>query len=162
MPIKPFTIHIDQKEIEDLNRRLDFTRWPDQIPGSNWEYGIPLDFVKDMVRYWRDDFDWRQVEKKIHSYSNYIAHIDGLDIHFIHARGNGANPLPILIPHGWPSTFYEILDLIPYLTHPERFGGDPEDSFDVLGLFGQSHWVPHDLSRQSESLSCSRQRVIGC
>ncbi|KKO53640.1 epoxide hydrolase family protein [Paenibacillus sp. DMB20] len=132
MNIKPFTVHIDEKEIEDLRKRLELTRWPDEIRDSHWEYGIPLDFVKDMVDYWRNDFDWRRVEDKINSFSNYMVNLDGMDIHFVYERGHGPNPVPILIPHGWPSTFYEMLDLIPYLTNPERFGGSAEDSFDVV------------------------------
>ncbi|WP_106766525.1 epoxide hydrolase family protein [Paenibacillus faecalis] len=132
MNLKPFTVHIEDKEIEDLYKRLELTRWPDEIRDSKWEYGIPLDFVKEMVSYWRDDFNWRKVENRINSYSNYMTNIDGHDIHFIYERENGRNAQPILIPHGWPSTFYEMLDLIPYLTHPEQFGGDPEDSFDVI------------------------------
>lgn len=167
MPIKPFTIRIDPKEIEDLNRRLDFTRWPDQIPGSTWEYGIPLPFVKEMVHYWRHEFDWRQIEKKINSYPNYIARINGLDVHYVHARGNGANPLPILIPHGWPSTFYEMLDLIPYLTHPEEFGGNPEDSFDVVipsipgHGFSQIPLTPAFEDRQAASILVKLMQELG-
>lgn len=127
-----FTVHIEEKEIEDLRKRLDLTRWPDEIRDSHWEYGIPLDFVKDMVDYWRNDFDWRSVEDKINSFTNYMVNLDGMDIHFVYERGHNPNPVPILIPHGWPSTFYEMLDLIPYLTNPERFGGSAEDSFDVV------------------------------
>ncbi|MCR8844980.1 epoxide hydrolase [Paenibacillus sp. SC116] len=132
MNCRPFTVNIDRKEIDNLRTRLDLTRWPDEILNSKWEYGIPLDWMKEMASYWRNEFDWRKVEASINSYPNFKMKIDGLDIHYVHVRGSGLNPMPILIPHGWPSTFYEMLDLIPYLTHPERYGGNPEDSFDVV------------------------------
>ncbi|WP_028594450.1 epoxide hydrolase family protein [Paenibacillus assamensis] len=128
----PFTVNIDRKEIDDLYQRLDLTRWPDEISNSQWEYGTPLNWVKEMVSCWRHEFDWRKVESKINSHPNFKMTIDGLEIHYVHVRGNGRNPMPILLPHGWPSTFYEMLDLIPYLTNPERYGGNPENSFDVV------------------------------
>lgn len=132
MNIKPFCLNINPEEIIKLNQRLDHIRWPDEIPDSNWEYGIPRSFMKDIIDYWKNDFNWQKVQKKINSFSNYKIRIDDLDIHFIHERGNGSNSIPIIIPHGYPGSFYEMLDIIPYLTHPENYGGDPEDSFDVI------------------------------
>lgn len=88
--------------------------------------------MKDIVNYWCDEFDWEKMQNKINSFSNFTTKIDGIEIHFIYERGSGSNSIPILIPHGWPGSFYELLDLIPLLTHPEKFGRDPNDSFDVI------------------------------
>lgn len=132
MNLRPFTVNIDSEELEYLNKRLEKTRWPDEILGAKWDYGIPLDFMKDMINYWKNEFNWGKIENRINSFSNYKVNIDGIEIHFIYEKGSGSNPTPIIIPHGWPSSFYEILDLIPYLTTPEKFGGNPEDSFDVV------------------------------
>ncbi|WP_248138816.1 epoxide hydrolase family protein [Bacillus infantis] len=132
MEIKPKTIRISKEEVEDLKSRLKLTRFPDEIPNAEWEYGIPLDLMKDIMRYWENEFNWYEVEKRINSFSNYQVNIDGIDIHFIHERGSGLNSIPIIIPHGWPGSFYEMLDIIPYLTTPEKFGGNPNISFDVV------------------------------
>lgn len=132
MKMTPYTVHIHEDDIQELKRRLKRTRWPDELPGANWDYGIPLSFMKDMIAYWKEEFDWRAVERRINSFSNYIATIDGMEIHFIYEKGSGPNSIPIVIPHGWPSTFYEMLDLVPYLAHPDRYGGDAALSFDVI------------------------------
>lgn len=132
MNIQPFSFQIESAAIDDLYRRLDMTRWPDEIPGGNWNYGIPLDFMKDMVAYWRHEFDWGAFRRSIQTYPNYIAQIDGIDIHFIHIKGSGEHSVPLLIAHGWPSSFYEMLELIPYLMNPGQFGGHAEISFDVV------------------------------
>lgn len=132
MEIKPYTINISKEEIDNLKQRLELTRFPDELPNAEWEYGIPLDFMKEIMRYWKDEFDWYEVESKINSFSNYKVNIDGIDVHFIYERGSGANSIPIIIPHGWPGSFYEMLDIIPYLTTPGKFGGDPAISFDVV------------------------------
>jgi pimeloyl-ACP methyl ester carboxylesterase len=130
--LSKFMVSVCNEDLQDLHKRLELTRWPDEVAGAKSDYGIPLGFMKEITHYWKNEFDWRKVEKRINSYSNYMVEIDGVDVHFIHERGNGSNPLPIIIPHGWPSSFYEMLDLIPYLTTPEKHGGNPEDSFDVI------------------------------
>ncbi|OCA84020.1 epoxide hydrolase [Bacillus sp. FJAT-27225] len=132
MEIKPYTINISKEEIDNLKYRLKLTSFPDELPDAEWEYGIPLDFIKEIMRYWQDEFKWNEVESRINSFSNYKVNIDGIDIHFIHERGSGPNAIPIIIPHGWPGSFYEMLDIIPYLTTPEKFGRDPAISFDVV------------------------------
>ncbi|MFF2482355.1 epoxide hydrolase family protein [Paenibacillus sp. NPDC058071] len=130
--MKPFSVTISEEEIQELKLRLSLSRLPDEMPDAAWEYGIPLGLMREILHEWKVKFDWRAVEDRINSHSNYKATIDGMDIHFVHERGEGENPLPLLIPHGWPGSFYEMLDLIPYLTHPSRFGGDPSDAFDVV------------------------------
>ena len=132
MPAKPFRANINQDVLDDLQDRLKRTRWPDEIPGSGWDYGSNLAYVKELVDYWIEEFDWREQEAKINRYSQFITEVDGLDIHYIHERGRGPDPLPLLLIHGWPGSITEFLDFIPLLTDPAAHGGDPKDSFDVV------------------------------
>ena len=132
MPAKPFRANINQDVLDDLQDRLKRTRWPDEIPGSGWDYGSNLAYVKELVDYWIEEFDWREQEAKINRYSQFITEVDGLDIHYIHERGRGPDPLPLLLIHGWPGSITEFMDFIPLLTDPAAHGGDPKDSFDVV------------------------------
>ena len=132
MQPEPFSVHIDDEVLEDLQNRLAATRWPNELPGAGWDYGSNLDYMKELVDYWRNEFDWRAQEALINSFSHYKTNVEGLGIHFIHERGNGPNPMPLVITHGWPGTFFEMYKLIPLLTDPASRGGDPTDSFDVV------------------------------
>ena len=132
MQPEPFSVHIDDEVLEDLRNRLAATRWPNELPGTGWDYGSNLDYMKELVDYWRNEFDWRAQEALINSFSHYKTDVEGLGIHFIHERGNGPNPMPLVITHGWPGTFFEMYKLIPLLTDPASHGGDPADSFDVV------------------------------
>ena len=132
MDVQPFNVQVPEATLEDLRERLARTRWPDDIPGSGWDYGSNLAYIKELVEYWRTKFDWRAQEEAINSFAHFRASVDGLGIHFIHERGKGQNPLPIVITHGWPSSFFEILKIIPLLTDPVSHGGEPSDSFDVV------------------------------
>jgi len=132
MEIQPFKIKVPEETLEDLRERLARTRWPDEIPGSGWDYGSNLAYLKELVEYWRTRFDWRAQEEAINSFAHFRANVDGLGIHFIHERGRGPNPMPLIITHGWPSTFFEMLKIIPMLTDPASYDGDPADSFDVV------------------------------
>ncbi len=130
--IKPYRIAIPQEILDDLRTRLDHTRWPDEVLGSGWQYGAELLYMKELANYWRTQFDWRAQEQRINSFANYQARIDDLQIHFIHERGKGPNPIPLLLTHGWPSSFVEMLEIIPRLTDPAKYGGEASDSFDVI------------------------------
>ena len=132
MQPEPFEVHIGDDVLEDLHRRLDATRWPDELPGTGWDYGSNMDYMKELVDYWRNDFDWRAQERLINSFSHFKAPVGGLGIHFIHERGQGPNPMPLVITHGWPGTFFEMHKIIPLLVDPASHGGDPGDSFDVV------------------------------
>ena len=132
MEVEPFKIQVPEPALEDLRRRLDHTRWPDEIPGSGWEYGAKLDYLKEMVEYWRTGFDWRAREKELNSFDHFRASVDGLGIHFVHRKGEGPEPLPLIITHGWPGTFFEALKLVPMLADPASHGGDSKESFDVV------------------------------
>ena len=132
MEANPFEIKISDEILAELRDRLVATRWPDELPGVGWEYGSNMDYLKELVDYWRNDFGWREQERKINSFNHFRATVGGLGIHFIHERGKGPNPMPLVITHGWPGTFYEMHKIIPLLTDPAAHGGDPEDSFDVV------------------------------
>jgi len=132
MEVQPFNVGVPEATLKDLRERLSQTRWPDEIPGSGWDYGSDLAYMKEMVEYWRAGFDWRAQEKAINAFAHFRADVDGLGIHFIHERGKGNNPLPLIVTHGWPSSFFEMTKLIPRLTDPASYGGDPADSFDVV------------------------------
>ena len=132
MAIRPFRVDIKEDVLTDLRERLKRTRWPDEIPGSGWDYGSNLTYVKELVDYWIEEFDWRKQEEVINGYSQFIDEVDGLDVHYIHERGKGPDPLPLLLIHGWPGSIVEFLDFIPLLTDPAAHGGDERDSFDVV------------------------------
>ena len=132
MAVTPFKIEVSDAVLKDLKDRLGNTRWPDEIPGSGWDYGSNLDYIKELVEYWRTKFDWRAQEKLINSFSHFKTDVDGLGIHFIHEKGKGPNPMPLVITHGWPGTFFEMHKVIPMLSDPASHGGDPADAFDVV------------------------------
>ncbi|HIN06077.1 MAG TPA: epoxide hydrolase, partial [Dehalococcoidia bacterium] len=132
MAVTPFKVEVTDAVLQDLKDRLDSTRWPDEIPGSGWDYGSNLDYIKELVDYWRTKFDWRAQEKLINSFAHFKADIDGLGVHFIHEKGKGPNPMPLVITHGWPGTFFEMYKVIPMLSDPANHGGDPADAFDVV------------------------------
>jgi microsomal epoxide hydrolase len=114
--IERFEIRVDDADLDDLHDRLARTRWTDQIDGTGWEYGIPLDYVRDLVAYWRDSYDWREQEARLNELDHFRTRIDGQRIHFVHARSPQADALPLLLMHGWPGSIVEFLDVIPRLT----------------------------------------------
>ena len=132
MTVKPFKVNISQGLLDDLRQRLSNTRWPDQIKGADWSYGTNLDYLNTLVRYWREDFDWRAQEERINRFAHFRTDIDGVGLHFIHERGQGQHPLPIVLTHGFPDSFLRFSKLIPMLADPAAYGGDPADAFDVV------------------------------
>ena len=105
MDVRPFTIAVEDSVLEDLQQRLADTRWPDEIPNTGWDYGSNLAYLKELVEHWRTKFDWRAQEAKLNAFSHFKSEVDGLDIHFIHEKGRGPNPIPLVITHGWPRSF---------------------------------------------------------
>jgi pimeloyl-ACP methyl ester carboxylesterase len=130
--IEPFAVHIPDEDLDDLRERLRRSRWPDQVEGSGWEYGSNLEYLRDLVSYWMEDFDWRAFERDLNSFAHYRTSIDGQAVHFIRHAGVGPNPLPLVITHGWPSSIAEMSKVIRPLADPMSFGGDPADAFDVV------------------------------
>ena len=131
-PPRPFTIYIPDETLADLRMRLERTRWPDENPGGGWQYGSDLAYMKALVAHWRQKYDWRTHEARLNRLHQFIACVGGIDLHFIHEPGVGPKPLPLLVAHGWPGSIVEFERLIPMLTDPARFGGDPADAFTVV------------------------------
>jgi pimeloyl-ACP methyl ester carboxylesterase len=132
MSVQPFEVHIADTILHDLQERLAHIRWPDEIPDSGWDYGTNLGYLKELVDYWHHKFNWHEQEVKLNKFNQFESLVGGVNIHFIHMRGKSANPLPIILTHGWPDSFYRFYKIIPMLIDPERFGGGEEDSFDVI------------------------------
>jgi pimeloyl-ACP methyl ester carboxylesterase len=128
----PFKIAVEDTVLRDLKDRLARTRWPDQIDGSDWEYGVPVAYMREFVEYWRTKYDWRDHEKKLNMLDQFVTRIDGLDIHFVHVRSKEKNALPLVIVHGWPGSVYEFHKIIGPLTDPVAHGGQAEDAFHVV------------------------------
>jgi pimeloyl-ACP methyl ester carboxylesterase len=131
MAIEPFSLPFSEAAVDDLRERLGRTRWPDQI-GSAWEYGFDLAFLQEICRYWREQFDWKAQLGRLSKLPHYRYVADGFGVHFIHARGKGPVPMPLILTHGWPGSFLEMLRVIPLLTDPASHGGDAADAFDVV------------------------------
>jgi len=132
MIVTPFRIAIPDGDVADLRARLALTRWPEAIEGRGWSDGADVAYMRELCEYWRTTFDWRAVEARLNRLPQFKARLDGLDIHFVHVRGVGPNPRPLIITHGWPSSFAEFEALIPLLTDPAAHGGDAADAFDVV------------------------------
>ena len=132
MTIENFTINVSDPVLADLSRRLEATRWPDQIENAGWAMGTNLAYMKSLAAYWLGDYDWRRQERALNALPNYRIALDGLRIHFVHQRGKGPKPLPLIITHGWPGSFVEIVKLLPLLTDPASHGASAEDAFDVV------------------------------
>lgn len=132
MAVLPFTIPYSQAAVDDLRQRLEHTRWPDEIPNAEWKYGFSLRQLQEICRYWADNFDWKAQIAQLSAFHHYRYTSNGVGIHFIHERGRGPAPIPLVLTHGWPGSFLEMLKIIPMLTDPAAYGGDAADSFDVV------------------------------
>jgi pimeloyl-ACP methyl ester carboxylesterase len=132
MSIQSFKIAVPQATLDDLRARLAHTRWPDEVEGAGWAYGTNLQYMEEFTDYWQYQYDWRKHEAELNTFAQFKAEVDGVRIHFIHERGIGPNPTPIILLHGWPDSFYRMHKIIPLLTDPASYGGNPADSFDVI------------------------------
>ena len=130
--ITPFRINVPDADLLDLKQRLARSRLPDELNGANWDYGTNGTYLRELVAYWRDRFDWRAQERRLNRFEQFTTTIDGLQIHFIHRRSREPNALPLLITHGWPGSFAEFDKIIEQLTDPVAYGGRAEDAFDVV------------------------------
>jgi epoxide hydrolase len=130
--IRPFRIDVAQADLDDLRDRLARTRWPDQLPGAGWDYGIALDVVRDLAEYWRDGYDWRAQERRLNAFAQFTTVIDGQNVHFLHVRSAEPGALPLIMTHGWPGSIVEFMEVIGPLTDPRAHGGDPADAFHMV------------------------------
>ena len=141
---EPFTIAVPDSVLEDLQQRLDRTRWPRDPGNDDWRYGTNRAWLQDLVAYWRDGYDWRVHEAEMNRFEHFRVVLDDVPIHFIRRRGEGPAPIPIILTHGWPWTFWDFAGVIDALADPAAHGGDPADAFDVIvaSLPGYGFSVP--------------------
>jgi len=130
--LQPFTVDVPQATLDDLAERLARARWPGELDGAGWEDGTSPAFLRELVGWWRTGFDWRAQEAAINQFPQFRATVDGVGLHFVRVPGTGPAPLPLVLTHGWPSSFYELLPLVGPLTDPASHGGDAADAFDVV------------------------------
>lgn len=164
--ITPFEIHIPDEDIADLKARLAKARLPAQIPGTAWEYGTNAEYLKELVEYWQNDFDWRAQEHELNQFDQFKTSIDGLPIHFIHQRSSNPDAMPLLITHGWPGSFVEFRKIIGPLTEPQLYGGRAEDAFHVIipslpgfGFSGEPQERGYNPERMAHVLAALMQRL---
>src|SRR5258705_3280536 len=132
MAVQTFVLKIPEAAIADLKTRLSLTRFPDAAPGEPWAYGSSVEYIRDLVSYWKDVFDWRAQEATLNEFPQFKVPLHDIDLLYLHVPGVGPNPYPLLLLHGWPGSVFEFLDIIPRLTDPARFGGDARDAFTVV------------------------------
>ena len=132
MTITPFRIDFPQADLDDLHDRLDRTRWPDELPNVGWAYGVPLDYLRGLVEYWRQDYDWRAAEAALNDWPQFTTEIDGATIHFAHLRSPEPDATPLIMTHGWPGSIVEFAQVVGPLTNPRAFGGEARDAFHLV------------------------------
>lgn len=155
--MKPFTIDIPQSALDDLQYRLDHSRLPAPLPGDDWDTGVPVGWLSELVEYWRTEYDWRAAEKQLNSFPQYTTEIDGQRIHFLHVKSPNPDALPLVLTHGWPGSIAEFLDIIGPLTDPASHGGDAADAFHLVipslpgfgfsGPVAESGWTRAGIGR---------------
>lgn len=132
MSPRPFEIAVPAEVISDLHRRLDATLWPQTIPDSGWDYGMDVEWLRDLCGTWRNSYDWYQHQAALNTFSQYQVDLDGVSVHAIHAPSAEPNAIPLVLTHGWPSCFFEMVNIIGPLTDPVAYGGDARDAFHVI------------------------------
>ena len=147
MAAEPYTVHLSDEVLEDLQRRLVNARLPQDFANDDWGYGVNGAYLRELVDYWIEEYDWRAVEREINAFANFRTEIQGVPIHFIHERGKGPDPKPLILSHGWPWCFWDFHELIGPLTDPAAHGGDERDAFDVVlpSLPGFGFSAPHSV-----------------
>jgi len=155
--IRPFQVDISDEALEDLRRRVAATNWPEKETVGDQSQGVPLAPMQELARYWATDYEWRKVEGRLHALPQFVTEIDGLDIHFIHAKSAHEGALPLIVNHGWPGSIIEQLKIIGPLTDPTAFGGSADDAFDLVipsmpgyGFSGKptsTGWGPERMAR---------------
>jgi len=151
---------VPEEVLGDLRRRLAAARFPDQIPGSGWDYGTDGAYLRELCSYWRDKFDWRAQEAKLNAFEHFTTEIDGQKVHFVHARSKVPGAFPIVITHGWPGSVFEFHKILGPLTDPVAHGGNASDAFHVVcpsipgyGYSGPTHEAGWDVRRVAQTLA---------
>lgn len=129
---QPFAINVPQARLDRIRTRVAEYEWHEMPENGGWEFGANLDYMKELCAYWLNTYDWRKWERELNRFPQFTAGIDGQMVHYIHEKGSGKNPKALIISHGWPGSVFEFLHVIEPLAHPERFGGNADDGFDVI------------------------------
>lgn len=130
--VRPFRLDIAQSDLDDLHDRLDRTRWPDDLSATDWAYGVPAGYLRELAHHWRHSYDWRAAEAELNAWPQFTTVIDGTTVHFAHVRSPEPDATPLVVTHGWPGSIVEFLDVVGPLTDPAAHGGDPADAFHVV------------------------------
>ena len=130
--MRPFRVEIGEAAIEDARARLGATRWPPAEVVDDWSQGIPTAYLRELCEYWRAEYDWRRLERRLNAVPQFTTEVDGVDIHFLHVRSPHAEALPLVVTHGWPGSVLEFLAAIGPLTDPTAHGGEAADAFHVV------------------------------
>jgi epoxide hydrolase len=164
--IRPFRIETPQSALDDLHARLDRTRWPDELPQVGWAYGIPRDYLEELARYWRHEYDWRAAEAQLNQWPQFTTTIDGANVHFAHVRSPEPDATPVIMTHGWPGSIVEFADVVGPLTDPRAHGADPAIAFDVVlpsipgfGLSGPTTETGWEFKRMASAFAQLMERL---
>jgi pimeloyl-ACP methyl ester carboxylesterase len=130
--ITPYQVDVPQAALDDLTDRLARTRWPEELPGAGWDYGVPVAYLQELAEYWRTSYDWRAQEARLNAFPQFVTMIDGQNVHFMHVRSAEPDAMPLLLTHGWPGSVAEFAGIIDSLTDPGSHGGDARDAFHVV------------------------------
>ena len=130
--MRSYKVNVAQSTLDEIKRRVEAFPWHEMPDDGGWAYGANLEYMRELCDYWVNEYDWRKHEAEINAYEHFKAEVDGIDLHFIHEQGSGPNRLPLVISHGWPGSVVEFTGIIEQLAHPERFGGNEDDAFDVI------------------------------
>jgi epoxide hydrolase len=130
--LRPYRVEIARADLDYLRGRLDRVRWPDELPDAGWSYGVPMDYVRELVDHWRTDFDWGAQQARLNEHPQFVTTIDGEEVHFLHVTSPEPGALPVICTHGWPMSVFEYLDLIGPLSDPRAHDGDPADAFHLV------------------------------
>ncbi|MBI1180966.1 MAG: epoxide hydrolase [Alphaproteobacteria bacterium] len=130
--VTPFRVDVPEYELDRVRRRIREYEWFEEPVDAGWKYGCNGAYLRELCDYWLHEYDWRAAEQGLNAYPQYMATVDGIDVHFVHERGSNPDNRPIILLHGWPGSYFELLHLTGPLAHPERFGGRAEDGRDVI------------------------------
>jgi pimeloyl-ACP methyl ester carboxylesterase len=164
--VRPFRVAVPQADLDDLRGRLGRIRWPEELPGVGWRYGVPLGYLRELVEYWRTGYDWRVQEERLNGFPQFTTTIDHANVHFLHVRSPEPDALPLVITHGWPGSVVEFLDVIGPLADPEYHGGDRGDAFHVVcpslpgyGFSGPTPDSGWDVRRVADAIAVLMSRL---
>ncbi|HEY1176168.1 MAG TPA: epoxide hydrolase [Phytomonospora sp.] len=154
---RPFHLDVPEAELAHLRERVAATRWPGQMPGAGWSYGVEEGHLAELAAYWADGFDWRAQEARLNAHPQFTTVIDGQHLHYLHVASPEPDALPLILTHGWPGTVFDFLAVLGPLTDPRGHGGDPADAFDVVapslpgfafsGPTGEPGWGSRRIAR---------------